>query len=214
MPKKHKIIPYNSDLKDLASQLRKNMTLSEILLWNELKQKKMLGYDFDRQRPIDKYIVDFYCKELKLAIEIDGDTHIFRYDYDEERQRDLEKLGVSFLRFEDIEVKKSMSNVLRVIEDWIGRKKPTPRPSKEGSLGALPSEEGSLGVVTSDEGSGKPTTPNPPPKRGRLSKEGSKNQPTPNPSREGSFKALPSEEGSRKPNPPTPRPSREGSLVA
>ena len=74
---KRKIILYNQDLKKLAGQLRKNMTLSEVLLWNELKQKKMLGYDFDRQRPIDNFIVDFYCKELQLAIEIDGDTHIY-----------------------------------------------------------------------------------------------------------------------------------------
>jgi very-short-patch-repair endonuclease len=121
MSPKLKIFPYNPDLKKLASQLRKNMTLSEVLLWNELKQKQMFGYDFDRQRPIGKFIVDFFCKELSLAIEIDGDTHIYRYDYDEERQRELEKLGIHFLRFEDIEVKKNMSNVLRVIEDWVRR---------------------------------------------------------------------------------------------
>jgi (E)-4-hydroxy-3-methylbut-2-enyl-diphosphate synthase len=102
------------------------MTLAEVLLWNELKQNKILGYDFDRQRPIGEYIVDFYCKELSLVIEIDGDTHIYRYDYDEKRQFDLEKAGVHFLRFEDIEVKKNMSNVLRVIENWIKKKKPTP----------------------------------------------------------------------------------------
>ena len=132
MPNKRKIIPYNPDLKQLARELRKNMTLSEVLLWNELKQKQMSGYDFDRQRPIGNYIVDFFCKELSLAIEIDGDTHIYKYDYDEERQKSLEKLGVHFLRFEDIEVKKNMSNVIRVIEDWIDRNKPTPGPSKEG----------------------------------------------------------------------------------
>ena len=96
MPTKRKIIPYNQSLKELAKQLRKNMTLSEVLLWNELKQNKILGYDFDRQRPIGEYIVDFYCKELSLAIEIDGDTHIYKYDYDEKRQLDLEKLGVRF----------------------------------------------------------------------------------------------------------------------
>ena len=89
---------------------------------NELKQKQMLGYDFDRQRPIGNYIVDFFCKELSLAIEIDGDTHIYRYDYDDERQEALEKIGVHFLRFDDIEVKKDMFNVLRVIEDWIRKK--------------------------------------------------------------------------------------------
>jgi very-short-patch-repair endonuclease len=57
-----------------------------------------------------------------LAIEIDGDTHIYRDDYDDERQQALEKAGVHFLRFDDIEVKKDLLNVLRVIEDWIKRK--------------------------------------------------------------------------------------------
>jgi very-short-patch-repair endonuclease len=131
-----KIIPYNPELKFLAKQLRSRMTLSEVLLWNELKNKGMLGFDFDRQRPIGNYIVDFYCKELCLAIEVDGDTHIFRYEEDEKRQRELEKLGVRFLRFEDIEVKKGMNNVLRVIADWIGKNQPTPCPSKEGSRSA------------------------------------------------------------------------------
>jgi very-short-patch-repair endonuclease len=131
---KRKIITYNPELKGLAKELRRNMTLSEVLLWNELKQKQLSGYDFDRQRPISDYIVDFYCKELSLAVEIDGDTHIYKYDYDEERQRALEKLGVHFLRFEDVEVKKNMNNVLRVIEDWIRKNKPTPIPSGEGNL--------------------------------------------------------------------------------
>jgi very-short-patch-repair endonuclease len=133
MPNKRSLIPYNPDLKDLARELRKNMTLSEVLLWNELRNKNMLGYDFDRQRPIGNYIVDFYCKELFLAIEIDGDTHLYRDDNDDKRQKELENLGVRFLRFEDIEIKKNMWNVLRVIEDWIIKNKPTPGPSEEGS---------------------------------------------------------------------------------
>jgi very-short-patch-repair endonuclease len=134
MSEKRKIIPYNPKLKVLARELRKNMTISEVLLWNKLKNKQMSGYDFDRQRPIGNFIVDFYCKELSLAIEIDGATHIYRYDYDEERQNSLENMGVKFLRFEDIEVKKNMNNVLRVIEDWIMKNKPTPGPSQEGNL--------------------------------------------------------------------------------
>ena len=89
----------------------------------------MSGFDFDRQRPVGNYIVDFYCKDLFLAIEIDGDTHIYRYDYDDERQKELERLGVRFLRFDDIEVKKNMTNVLRVIADWIEKNKLTPCPS-------------------------------------------------------------------------------------
>jgi very-short-patch-repair endonuclease len=72
---RRKIIPYNPKLKPLAKQLRHNMTVAEVLLWNRLKGKQMRGYDFDRQRPIDEYIVDFYCKDLMLAIEIDGASH-------------------------------------------------------------------------------------------------------------------------------------------
>ena len=56
-----------------------------------------------------------------------------RYDADEERQKALEKIGVNFLRFEDIKVKKDMLNILRVIEDWIRKNQPTPSPSKEGN---------------------------------------------------------------------------------
>jgi very-short-patch-repair endonuclease len=72
MAKTRKIIPYDPKLEPLAKALRKNMTLSKVLLWKKIKNRNMLGYDFDRQRPIDQYIVDFYCKDLMLAIEIDG----------------------------------------------------------------------------------------------------------------------------------------------
>ena len=105
----------------MAKALRKNMTFSEVLLWNELKQKKMLGYDFDRQRPVDNYIVDFYCKDLMLAIEIDGISHDFEdvIENDEKRQKRLEDMGVHFLRFDDREVRINMDNILRTIEYWI-----------------------------------------------------------------------------------------------
>ena len=118
---KRKIIPYNPKLKSLAKSLRKNMTFAEVLLWNELKQKKMMGYDFDRQRPIDEYIVDFYCKDLQLAIEIDGISHDYEevIENDKIRQKRLESLGVHFLRFDDREVRNDRRNVLRTIEHWI-----------------------------------------------------------------------------------------------
>ena len=117
-----KIIPYNPKLKSLALELRKNMTLGEVLLWNELKQKQMMDYDFDRQRPIDNYIVDFYCKDLMLAIEIDGESHdhIDAQSNDKHRQKRLEELGVRFLRFDDLDVKERMGWVLDEIESWIG----------------------------------------------------------------------------------------------
>ncbi len=68
-------IYYNPKLIPLARKLRNNSTLAEILLWEEIKNRKMLGYRFLRQKPIGNYIVDFFCNKLKLAIEIDGDTH-------------------------------------------------------------------------------------------------------------------------------------------
>ena len=118
---RRKIIPYHPKLKLLARKLRNNMTLSEVLLWNELKQKKMLGHDFNRQHPVDNYILDFVCKDLMLAIEIDGASHNGedKFFYDTQRQKRLESLGFSFLRFDDAEVKKDIHNVLRSIQGWI-----------------------------------------------------------------------------------------------
>ncbi len=97
------------------------MTLSEILLWNQLKQKQMMGCDFHRQKPVDEYVVDFFCPELLLAIEIDGQSHERKLEKDSERQREIEALGVEFLRFEDDEVKKNLEGVLWEIREWIER---------------------------------------------------------------------------------------------
>jgi very-short-patch-repair endonuclease len=133
---RRKIIPYNPKLKPLAKQLRHNMTLAEVLLWNRLKGKQMRGYDFDRQRPIDEYIVDFYCKELMLAIEVDGGSHdhASSYTHDTTRQQRLEQLGVHVLRFRDEEVKQDIENVLWGIEGWIIEHGRThPYPSQEGN---------------------------------------------------------------------------------
>jgi very-short-patch-repair endonuclease len=117
---KNRILPYDPRLRKLARYLRKNSTLSEILLWNCLKNKQIKGYDFHRQKPIDNYIVDFYSPELMLAIEIDGDSHRDeRLEKDKERQSKIEQLGVSFLRSYDIDVKTNMGGVVDTITDWI-----------------------------------------------------------------------------------------------
>jgi len=80
-------------LKERARFLRNNSTLSEILLWEYLKNKKIMDYDFHRQKPLDKYIVDFYCPELMLAIEIDGDSHRDdRLGKDNKRQKNWKNL--------------------------------------------------------------------------------------------------------------------------
>ena len=115
---KNKIIPYNLKLKEYARLLRKNSTLSEVLLWQQIKNKA-LDVQFHRQVPMLDYIVDFYCHELMLAIEIDGDSHLYKYEYDNKRQGELEREGVIFLRFTDIEVKRNMFSVGITLEQVV-----------------------------------------------------------------------------------------------
>lgn len=116
-----KIIPYNPKLVPLARKLRNNSTLSEILLWQKIKKKQLLGYDFDRQKPIDNYIVDFYCKELMLVVEIDGRSHDFKSEADAIRQQKIESFGITVIRFDDIDVKQSMDSVLKALKWQIRR---------------------------------------------------------------------------------------------
>jgi very-short-patch-repair endonuclease len=128
-----KIIPYNPKLKKLAKELRNKSTLAEILLWKKIKGKA-LNVEFHRQIPIDEYIVDFYCHELNLAIEIDGNSHDQKFEYDEQRQKKLELLGIKVIRFNDLEVKKDIKNVLRAIEIFIDERKDIPLPPSKGEL--------------------------------------------------------------------------------
>ena len=122
MPKP--IIPYNPKLKPLARQLRKQGTAGEILLWKQV-QRKSFGVEFHRQVPLLEYIVDFYCHELKLVLEIDGLTHDFDGAElkDRARQERLETYGITFLRFSDAEIKKQMNNVVQLIEDKVAELK-------------------------------------------------------------------------------------------
>jgi len=106
-------------MKQIARTLRKNMTLSEILLWQQLKKKQVLGYDFHRQKPIDEYVVDFYCPRLKLVLEIDGDSHDGKEDADRIRQEKLESLGLTILRFWDSDVKSNVDGVVEQLREWI-----------------------------------------------------------------------------------------------
>ncbi|MEM7185880.1 MAG: endonuclease domain-containing protein [Bacteroidota bacterium] len=112
------IIPYDPKLKKLARELRKHSTLSEVLLWQKIK-KRSFGVQFHRQVPLLSYIVDFYCHELMLAIEIDGISHEHKYEYDVNRQGRLEEYGVRFLRFSDREVKQNMFSVELAIREAV-----------------------------------------------------------------------------------------------
>ncbi len=85
------ILQYNPKLKEKARHLGNNSTKAEIRLWLYLKVRQMMGYDFHRQKPTDNFIVDFFCRELMLAIELDGYTHTFEEvaDRDEKKEQRL-----------------------------------------------------------------------------------------------------------------------------
>src|ERR1019366_519472 len=106
-------IHYKKHLKVFAKELRNNSTKSEIKLWKYLKGKKMMGYDFHRQRPIDEYIADFFCHKLKLVIELDGFTHRFEEvaQRDAKKENKLSELGITVLRFGDDQVINDIYNV-------------------------------------------------------------------------------------------------------
>ena len=107
--------PYNPKLRRYARELRKKGTFAEVILWKNIQRKAINGYEFHRQVPIDKYIVDFYCHELKLAIEIDGISHDNKFKYDQKRQRSLEELGVKIIRFLDEDVREETNSVLEAL---------------------------------------------------------------------------------------------------
>jgi len=112
--------------------------LSEVLLWNQLKAKK-LGFQFFRQKPIGNYIVDFYCPELKLVIEIDGSSHDSKFDYDRYRDEYLKTSGLNIMRFADDDIRHNIDSVLNSVHEFSARlrqpippvTKGVPRPNEE-----------------------------------------------------------------------------------
>jgi very-short-patch-repair endonuclease len=112
-------LPYDPALKQLARELRNHSTLAEVLLWKHLSGRQRCGFDFHRQKPVDRYILDFFSPRLMLAVEIDGETHRFKEEEDDFRQKRMEALGISFLRFGDVEVKRNVAGVVARIDDWI-----------------------------------------------------------------------------------------------
>ena len=105
-------IPYNKTLTQKARENRKNPTPAEKKLWYEaLSNKRLSNLKFIRQKPLDEYIVDFYCAELMLAIEIDGDTHAGQEQYDKRRTENLNKYGVEVIRYTNAEVLNNLEGV-------------------------------------------------------------------------------------------------------
>lgn len=105
--------------KNVARNLRKKQSFCEKTLWEELRNKKLLNLKFRRQYPINKYIVDFFCYEKKLIIELDGPMHdeIDKKVYDDNRQRVLEYLGYKVIRFKNSEIVDKLTYVLEKIQN-------------------------------------------------------------------------------------------------
>ncbi len=117
--KKVVFLPYNKNLTALARANRKDPTPAESAIWNKvLRTRQLSGYKFLRQKPIGEYIIDFYCSELKLVIEVDGDSHAVTLEYDLERTRCLNALGLQLVRYANHEI---MRNIDGVYDDLIRR---------------------------------------------------------------------------------------------
>jgi len=108
--------------KSKARELRKNMTDAEKLLWGKLKNKQLGGFHFRRQHPYGMYIIDFYCDKANLAVEIDGEIHKYRKQYDKEKDEYLINTGLKVLRFSNEEVKNDIESVLQKIQIFLKNK--------------------------------------------------------------------------------------------
>ncbi|MBD2516813.1 endonuclease domain-containing protein [Nostoc sp. FACHB-973] len=108
-------------LKPLARQMRCEPTPAEKLLWQRLRHKQLLGFKFRRQQAIDRFIVDFYCHEARLVVEVDGEIHDYSKEEDGIRQDFLESLGLRVVRFRNEDVVERMEGVLEDIAGWLQR---------------------------------------------------------------------------------------------
>ena len=109
-------LPYNPHLKQFSRDLRKGYQIAEVIMWKCLRAKNW-GYAFRRQYPILNYIADFYCKQLDLVVEIDGNSHFSAeaQERDAERDRQMQAIGLKVIRVDDGEVRKDAER----IANWI-----------------------------------------------------------------------------------------------
>lgn len=138
----YKSLPYNPGLRTRAKELRKAGILHEALIWNQIKSGKLNGLDFDRQKIIGNYIVDFYCAEKNAIIEIDGSSHDGKEDCDKQRDDFLTSLRLNVIHIGVAEVLNNMEGVLVFLKNHPAL---TGTPPGEGNIPALtgtPPEEG------------------------------------------------------------------------
>lgn len=104
-------------LKPLARQMRKEPTAAEALLWQRLRKRQVLGHKFRRQHAIERFIVDFYCRDARLVVEVDGPIHQYTQEEDAIRQTFLESQGLEVIRFRNREVMQDIKSVVERIAE-------------------------------------------------------------------------------------------------
>ncbi|MCL2674932.1 MAG: DUF559 domain-containing protein [Defluviitaleaceae bacterium] len=114
--KSYKSLPHNPNLRELAKKLRKAENLCEVLLWKQLHKKKFKQYDFDRQKIIGNYIVDFFCVNCDVVIEIDGISHDYKVEYDNERNQYLEGLGLAVIHISAKDILNNLDDVMIMLD--------------------------------------------------------------------------------------------------
>ncbi len=171
--KKYFDLPFNPALKERAKELRKAGNLAEVLFWQQVHRKKFKGYDFDRQKIVGNYIVDFYCANVGVVIEIDGSSHDHKQEYDAKRDEFLQSLGLTVIHITAKGVLQHLRETMAWLEEHPAMQEvPPPRPlgtpPPEGNLVAVapetygvagvskqPSGDRKGGVVWHTQGSGK-----------------------------------------------------------
>jgi very-short-patch-repair endonuclease len=111
----------NRELVRRARVLRSNMTKAEIILWSSLRSKQINGYKFRRQQPLLDYIVDFYCEDLKLIIEVDGEIHFLseKINYDSKRNNMLKANGYNIIHLSNFEIETEINSTINKIISYI-----------------------------------------------------------------------------------------------
>ncbi|MEW6678402.1 MAG: endonuclease domain-containing protein [Pseudomonadota bacterium] len=140
------------DILAYARDLRGQQTDAEQLLWQILRAKRFLGLKFRRQHPVGRYILDFYCGELKLAIELDGGQHAEHQAYDQDRTRFLEEQGIHVLRYWNNQMLGETEAVLETIHQEVMGRRPSP---------PAPLPLAGEGSNTSVDSSASPSSPSP-----------------------------------------------------
>jgi very-short-patch-repair endonuclease len=112
-------LPKNRDLIHFSKRNRRAGILAEVLFWKQVHKSKFYGINFNRQKIIGNYIVDFYVPSLSLVVEIDGSSHNYKEEYDFKREEFLKSLGLIVYRIPDLEVKRNLSWILEGLKDFI-----------------------------------------------------------------------------------------------